>query len=206
MEPFTAAMTFATTVSLLSDFVASRKRGQAPTVEDFQQWLREANRTDVLDSIARSHASTVSLKAVFNERADEILSRLHGLDTQLARIAASFGPLGLLAIDLRPDARISEGSVEILLAMERAGASIAIEVQDFRGMTLVFDAQSINFTPSDPRFYEDDVAVLVETGMVRESLNRSGRRVLQITRQGAQLARAKLHASGSPQTPREDGQ
>jgi hypothetical protein len=195
IDPITGATAVANIVSLLADFVASRRLGQAPSTEDFMQWLRDTGRTDVVDAISRSHQSTISLKAIFNEKSDEILRRLQDLDSQLARVAAAFGPIGELALAMRPEARLSDGAVEVLVAMERAGAGMAIEAKDLGGPTLVFDANSINFAPRDSRFYEDDIAMLVESGMLRQSWNRSGGRVFHITRQGAQFARSVLHAA-----------
>ncbi len=195
IDPITGATAVANIVSLLADFVASRRHGQAPSTEDFLQWLRDTDRTDVVDAISRSNQSTISLKAIFNEKSDEILRRLQDLDSQLARVAAAFGPIGELALALRPEARLSDGAVEVLVAMERAGAGMAIEAKDLGGVALVFDANSINFVPQDRRFYEDDIAILVEAGMLRQSLNRSGIRVFHITRQGAQFGRSLLLTS-----------
>lgn len=195
IDPITGATAVADIVSLLADFVATRRQAQAPSTEGFLQWLRDTDRTEVVDAISRSHQSTIALKAIFNEKSDEILRRLKDLDSRLAQVAAAFGPIGELALALRPEARLSDGAVEVLVAMERAGAAMAIEAKDLDGPTLVFDAKSINFVPRDFRFYEDDIAMLVESGMLRYSLNRSGGRVFHITRSGAQFARSMLRAS-----------
>jgi len=138
MDPLAVAGTFATIVGLLADFTAHRADNQSADLPEFLEWLRFHGHAELKALIEKNHATATHIKAALAEDHDALLSKLLSIERTLAMLCENHGPLGTLAVTLRPETRISDQAIQILLAFERAGAGSAFEVHSYEFISLTF--------------------------------------------------------------------
>jgi hypothetical protein len=188
------ALTFATLVGLLSDFVSHRSAAERATLEEFVTWLSERRHEDLAALLRTTSTAAIGTKALLNETRDVLLSRLAAIDEALVKFASSVTGFATLATAVAPTAVLSDQAVDILRQIEAAGASKVLELHyGYEGTTtLVYldapgkPAVSI----PDPRFLDDDLNTLLALGLLRPDRNSSGGRFFHYTRAAALLVRA----------------
>lgn len=168
MDPMTAATAFATTVSLLADFVAHRGVHEGKSFDEFMAWLSEKRHDEIKALLELNTSTTIGIKALLSENQKEILDRLHSLDKSLAIFAAGFDAFRGVAEATHPTAALSPQAISLLEQFNDSGASKVLMHQGPAGTDLyIVDGPtngSLQF--SDLRFLEDDLTTLVELGFL----------------------------------------
>jgi len=191
MDPLTIVAAYVQIVGLLADFTSSR--GQRDTVElkEFTEWLSTHGHNEIVKLIDRNQATSVSIKAALSEGTEAILARLGDLERQLAIASIGQGAFGKMALAIVPTANLSEQQIAILLAYEERTAGTALLHHGDEGQGLLFmDGNSqVGYGPEDPRFFEIDLADLVQQGFLKASFNGAGKKLFLLTRHGHELAK-----------------
>jgi hypothetical protein len=184
----TAASAFASVVGLLHDFVAARREGERATVEDFRIWLAEHQHAELANAIAQNSQTLISIKALLALDHADLAARFDRVDRAIVAIAGSIDGFGALAAALRPQAVLSAQALDLLRAYQRSGASKGMELRSLSGPRrfMLLDSQNDGqFEIVDPQFFSDDLATLVELGLLRLSSNSRGEPVYTFTRAAA---------------------
>jgi hypothetical protein len=192
MEPVSAAATFATLVSLMADFAASRGHKDVLEIKEFTEWLARHGHSELKEKIEANHQTTVSIKAALSEGRSELLARLERIEGLLATLSIGEGPISDLAASIAPESMLPAQAKAFLVAFETTNAGTALEVQYLsEGTKLHFiDGKGNNsYLPDDPRFLNDDLNLLLKLEMLSLSHNGNGDRLFRITRRGADVAR-----------------
>jgi hypothetical protein len=197
MEPISVATTFATIVSLLSDFAAHRGVQGARTYDEFTKWLTEQRHEDVLRLLQSNAATVTSIKALLNQSSDAVLGRLESLDRTLATVASGIDEFRDIARIAYPDCCLSAQAIHILEQFHDSGATTILEMQFFSGETalaVVDGPDNRRFQFAEPRFIRDDLTTLVEFGMLDLSYNNSGSRLFRFKRTAAAFVERRRRA------------
>lgn len=190
MDPLTAATLFATVVSLLADFKAQRRDRSADEFNDFMTWLVQSNHSELADLLRQNVATAIGIKALLNEDRETLRARLDHLDRSLASLASAVDGFKELSIALRPEAQLSDQAISTLKQFDQSGGSHALEVRfDGRFFLKVMEGPQVEIEFSDLRFAEDDLASLVQLGLLRLTYNPAGTPIYVFTRRASELAR-----------------
>ena len=191
MDLITASTTFATLISLFSDFLDKRKEVSAADYQNFLDWLSE-NRHDELKSLLEQNQATVtSIKAILNLQSSVILEKLKNIDGKLGSILSADSLFNPLVQALSPLNSLSEQSISILKQFEDSGASTILE-QHYMGDETAYifmEGGGGTLEYNDPRFIEDDFSRLVELGLLRLELGSKSNKIYKFTREASRLVR-----------------
>jgi hypothetical protein len=194
MDPFIAFITF---VSLLADFTNERRARTAHTYEEFRVWLEENRHEDVITLLQQNAATVTSIKALLALDRHAFHERFEHIDRSLAIIAGSFDGFAQLAGAVRPLAKLSQDALNFLRDIERSGSGRVLETR-LSATQLPELVPLDTYTRSDveikyrgdARFYEDDIGILLETGLLRLKHGDKGRRIFIMTREASDFVRA----------------
>ncbi len=188
IDPITAATTFATLVSLISDFKDKRKEITTDDYLLFLEWLSE-NRHDELVSLLNQNQTTItSIKAILNLQSTELLEKLKSIDNKLGNIL-SFDPNFSALVDaIAPQVKLSEQAISILLQFEQSGSARVVELKTMPIYSYIFvDKKAPNLAFEDQKFIQDDFLSLVSHNLLKTELDSRGNKVYIFTRAASEL-------------------
>ena len=188
MDPITSAASFATIVSLLSDFVSQRSAAESKSFDEFMAWLSDSRHEELRRLLQSNAATAVGVKAILNESRQDILEQLAHLDKSLASLASGIDLYRNIAGSIHPDSLLSDQAISFLSQFYDSGASKALEGKTMDGILLLFlDGKHGSVEISEPRFIEDDLDTLLSLGLLGLTHNGKGERIFKFTRAAAQL-------------------
>ena len=184
LDLLTASTTFATLVSLISDF---RDKHKEPTDDDHQkflEWLSENRHDDIKNILEQNQESIISIKAILKQDYRIISGKLQSIDSKLASLLSEDVLFSKLVEAINPKNKLSQQAVDILIQFENSQASEMFEVGTYIDGTLYTftDGLQGQLNYSELRFIKDDLKKLVELGLLGQSSSSSGKRVFQYTR------------------------
>jgi hypothetical protein len=194
MDPFVAFISF---VNLLADFTNERRAQTAHTYEEFRAWLEENRHDDVITLLQQSAATATSIKALLTLDRQALHERFDRIDRSLAIIAGGVDGFAQLAGAVRPLAKLSQDALNFLRDIERSGSGRVLETRLVATQlpelvpldTYTRSNVEIKYR-GDARFYEDDIGILLETGLLRLRHDDKGRRIFIMTREASDFVRA----------------
>lgn len=191
MDPLTGALTFSTVVSLVSQFRSERGADAQSDFNEFLEWL-VTNQHEGLKTLIEGNAqTTIGIKVLLQEQHDELKQRLDSLDAALAAYASALPGFADISGALRPDAVLSQQALSILKQFDESGASKVLGVFDTgRPALLCISSARRQIEIDDVRFLEDDLATLVELGLLRHDFTDSGKDLYIFTRAASNLVRS----------------
>jgi hypothetical protein len=204
MDLVTASTSFASLVGLITQFAEQRRDASGRSYEEFKAWLAEHRHEEVIKLLEQNGSSIIAIRAVLSQDRKELLERLANMDRSLASLAYGAGFEELAAAVVRPGARVSDQAIAFLRSFEKSGSGRALEVITMQGRDLV----PMDRTPGvaragieygDWRFFEDDMATLIEIGLLRLTYNSQNKRVFVLTRRAVDFIR-ELDNRSSEQT------
>jgi hypothetical protein len=188
IEPLMAATTFASIVGLIGQFRAERSGSEKAKFEEFELWLENNHRQDVLAALLGNTSAIEGIKEVMQEDNDVILKRLEGLDAAFTAFATNVRGFAQIAEGLNPNAVLSVQAVSILKQFELGGSSKILESGTFGGPSYMFlDGDSGDLKFEEEQFLEDDLLTLVDLGLLRPDFNSKGGKMFRYTRVASQL-------------------
>lgn len=185
--PLTAATTFASIVGLLSNFKSERKSASDNEYQEFVQWLGDKRHKSLLDEITSNHLLGLGIKSLLNQNHDVVLQKLSALDETLLMLSSSIGGFKEISNAIAPNSELSEQAISIIDQLNNSGGSFFQELKTFDGTTFhIMDATGqIDIT--EPRFIEDDLNQLVNSGLLIFDYSPKGKRNFKITRLSVKL-------------------
>lgn len=188
MDPFA----FATIVGLLATFQSGREGKR--DIEEFKHWLEENNHSNMVSIIENNQNIQQQLTAFMNQNHDQVMSQLATLNDLMVSIASHMQGLGNIASSFAPNSGLSEQAVDVLRQFVVSGCKnmhrfisgmIDTETEDDYILEGKDTDSSIEY--SEPRFIEDDISSLVNTGLITESKRSKGSITYTITRQAVRF-------------------
>jgi ABC-type transporter Mla subunit MlaD len=191
----TLATSLATIVGLLSNFKAERA---GAGLDDFIEWLRNKNESDVAGAIERNAALASQLNAVLAANHEDLVTRLSSLNDTLAVLAAGVNGFESLAEELRQTPMMSAQAIAILRQLVLSKAPHAMEHRRLSGTHFILMGVAGELQFDEPHFAEEDIDFLVANGLLRVDYGSSGSRKLAPTRAAhALIASHPLRDGGS---------
>ena len=184
MDPISTATTFATIVGLIGNFSAEKRNAASATYEEFMEWLAKSNHDELVKLISEGNATSIGIKALFNESQEELISRLQNLDASIAQLATGFEGFRDIALSIYPDSELSEQAISVIEQFCDSGA-IKVNSTSYIGGELkltIVEGSSGNISYTDRRFIEDDLNTLVHIGLLRMDFTKGGIPLYLITR------------------------
>lgn len=188
MDPVSTATVFSTLVSLLADFVGHRNANEGKSFDEFMAWLSERRHEEIKKILEGNADTAVSIKALLGETQREILDRLRSLDQSMASVASGIGAYRDIAEAAHPGVSMSPQAMSILYEFNDSGASKIVCMQFADGtksLPVVDGPRSGSLTVTEPRFLEDDLAILVELGFLGLGYNGKGESLYSFRRTAA---------------------
>lgn len=187
MDPMTTAMSFATIVSLLSNFKSERSSGQLP---EFITWLKERRREDVAASIEKNEHLASSLMEILALNHNELIGRFNALDQTLSSIASHMAEFSHLAAAISPNVVLSNQALSIVKQLVESGAKEFWELGAIGRPVPQYQLMGVggSLEISEPRFVEDDLDTLVSLGILKFGYGGKGTKQYKITRAAVALA------------------
>lgn len=189
IDPLTAATTFATLVSLFSDFLDKRKEVSSDDYQKFLEWLSENRHDEIKQLLEQNQATVTSIKAILNLQSSVILEKLKNIDNKLGSILSADSLFNPLVQALSPFNSLSEQSISILRQFEDSGASTILEQHYMSNETayIFMEGSGGTLEYNDARFIEDDFSKLVELGLLRLEFGSKGAKIYKFTREASRL-------------------
>jgi hypothetical protein len=187
MDPMTAAMSFATIVSLLSSFKSERSSGQLP---EFIAWLKDKRHEDVAARIERNEQLASSLTEILALNHNELIGRFNALDQTLSSIASHMEEFSHLAAAVSPTEVLSNQALSIVKQLVESGAKEFWELGAIGRPVPQYQLMGVggSLEITEPRFVEDDLDILVTLGILKLGHGSKGTKQYKITRAAVALA------------------
>ena len=204
MDPLSLAGSFATILQLIGQFKSDRGAEATKSYEVFRDWLADNHHEDIIKLLEQHSNTLVGIKLALGEDRQMLVEVLRDLDHKMAILAATTITLAPLAQALHPDVQIAQEALNFLQSFEQSGSGRALEIIDLRGREIMpLDAPPTSrniLSPSDWRFFEDDIATMCNLGLLRVDYDDSGTRRFHLTRKGSALGRAVTSVDRTPRS------
>lgn len=191
-DPVSLLMIPSAIVSTLHIWKSERDTRRNATIDDYLEWLRRHHHEQLVNQINDNTDLIRGIRQVLESDHDEVMAALERIERVISGVAASIAPLQPIAGQMP---QLPEQAVMILKKMNEAGASRMFLHRSPRGnsATLYYsDGAGRNHDLEEARFAADDLAVLVEHGLLREvDYNKDGEVIYGITRPGAEFGSAE---------------
>ena len=190
MDTLAAAGAFATIVGLLCNFKAERSGNR---LDEFLSWLEEKRHEDIAATVRNNQELTEQLSSILAIKHSELVEKLNRLDRLLSSIAGRVEDFSGLAKSIHRESMLSEQAISILKQLVNSGATMFMEMKNHRGdpdeyILVKRGAGQIEY--HEPQFIEDDLQVLVTSGLLHLSYGEKGTRRFQVTRAASYLAKS----------------
>jgi hypothetical protein len=190
LDPITASTTFATLVSLFSDFLNERKEVSSDDYKKFLEWLSENRHDEIKKLLEQNQATVTSIKVILNSQSSVILEKLRQVDNKLCSLLSTDNLFKSLVISIKPYSALSEQAVSFLRQIESAKASRVLQFNMMGELNYIFiDGVGENLEIMEPRFITDDLEQLLELGLLRLEHNSKGESIYVYTRLASSLVK-----------------
>ena len=184
MDPLTITASFATIVGLMSAFKTEKETSKGNEYEEFLSWLNEKKHKEIISLLESNAKTAISIKAFLHQDREAIISTFQRIEDVLVLLSSQINGVSDIASSLYPGEELSDQSIDILKQFIESNGSKFIMAKSMsigpRLIVLDGDVQSIEY--HDVRFLDDDLAILVELGLLRLDYNSSGEELYIMTR------------------------
>lgn len=191
MEALTLATSFASIISLISEYRTIHKENDAKSYQDFLYWLAE-NRHQELKALIESNQNTViSFKAILNEDFNKISEKLESIDNKLAHILTSDELFSGLAISIAPTKILTIQAIDILKRFEELKATRMYVSNTMPSSKYTFEGEERgDLIITDKRFIQDDLNLLVSLNLLTHEVDKYSTKIYTITRSASDFIKA----------------
>lgn len=178
---------FATIVGLLSAFSSGRSGQKHVELTEFLVWLTDHNHADVKTSIETNQATALSIKSILSRGLDDVHEKLEAISERLAILASRSEGIEMLAIAYANES-ISNQALEILKIMEKNGTEYFLISNELGAdqQRLVL-SRGTNYLCQESRFFQDDLRLMVDLGLLVPRQNSRGDPIYYYTRAASAL-------------------
>jgi hypothetical protein len=188
MDPFTT--TLVAIVGLLANFVNEQRAEDTKDFEKFSIWLQNKHHEEVLLNINANQQLQNSLKLLLAQSHTSLLSILSDIDLNLASLVSKLQGFDNIVESVYPGLSLSDQAISILKQLDKSGSKGFFEVGVKGATTFVFSDKPGHIDFKETRFIDDDLKLLVSTGLLIHSFNSSGNNVYTITRGAVTLLKS----------------
>ena len=164
MEPLVIAGAYASIVGLICNYRAENK--QNVSLDDFMTWLETHGHLESKNLIEKNYKTSISIKALLNQKADVFIERFNQLDLILAKISSQVEGLDSLADAIHPESRLSGQALKILSKLDSSGSSNFYIVKSADQPPIIDFRVGIGMHCDEPRFMESDIEALITAGFL----------------------------------------
>tara|TARA_R110002072_G_scaffold243698_2_gene402893 strand:+ start:9324 stop:9929 length:606 start_codon:yes stop_codon:yes gene_type:complete len=198
MEPATL-ISLSSVFGLMATFFQERRgRKEAQTqatLQEYIEWLERGRHTELVELLRSNQDLMTATDRFMRTGHEEILDRFDQLEETLAQSLISTPGWAELTQSLNPKARLSKQAVDILRWFDATGASNVIELRHHGGTALVPMEGSGGHgnyepEPDEARFFEADLELLCDLGLLIDGMNSKGDRKYTIKREAVDLVRS----------------
>lgn len=181
---------FATIVGLLSAFSSGRTGQKQLELSEFLVWLAEHNHDDIKQSIEANQTTTISIKAILNRGLVDVHEKLDTISERLAILASRSEGIEKLATAYAHES-ISDQSLEILQLMEENVSEYFLLSKELsaKQQRLVLNPGP-NYLCKETRFFQDDLQLMLELGLLVVRQNSRGDPIYYYTRAASELVKS----------------
>tara|TARA_R110000772_G_scaffold131814_4_gene240372 strand:+ start:1018 stop:1584 length:567 start_codon:yes stop_codon:yes gene_type:complete len=183
------AESFAVIVGLISQFKSEKDSNNKTEFNEFIQWLNESHHQEVIDMLALNTKATIYIKALMNQDREWLKEKLEKIDNALTAYASSIEGFSDLANAIKPNAILSNQSIDILRQFDSSGASKVLKHSTFSGTTYIYLDGQGEISISDERFAIDDFDTLIQLGLLKHDFNSKGEDIYIFTRVASELVK-----------------
>ena len=184
------ATTFATIISLISDFRDKHKEIAADDYQRFVEWLSDNRHEEIKKILEQNQATITSIKIILNQDYEVIIEKLQNVDSKLATLLSKDGIFSKLVEAINPSQILSKQAKSILMQFEGSQASKLIEARMMAGTVYIFmDGSGGNLNFDEPRFIQDDFVKLTELGLLLQDYNSAGKPLYVYTRVASEFVK-----------------
>jgi len=161
-------------LSLIPLYLRERDKKKAASKEDFYAWLLEHKFQDVKDCITNNYALEVEIADLLKMDHEELLSRLDGIDKQLACILDGIDCFRALAQTIAaPKPYLTKNQEELLRAMVSCGCTYLGLSRALNDIVYNSDVTTIDLSKVDEKFIIQSADVLANQGFLTRRAMRS---------------------------------
>lgn len=173
-------------LSLIPLYLRERDKKKAASKEDFYAWLLEHKFQDVKDCITNNYALEVEIADLLKMNHEELLSRLDGIDKQLACILDGIDCFRALAQTIAaPKPCLTKNQEELLRAMVSCGCThLGLSRALNNDILYNCDVPTIDLSKVDEKFTIPSADVLAEHGFLTKQAMGSNGNVYWLTEAG----------------------
>lgn len=187
MDPLTGASAFATIVGLVCNFKSQRSSAGVDEYQDFISSLNQEKYSEIIAELQTNNALSSGIKSLLDDNHDEVMSKLKALEASMIAVSSHISGLKEISESLIGSSSISDQAFSILKQLNHSGGSFFLEVKMMGGTIYqVMDADG-TIEMNEPRFVEDDLSKLCESGLLLLDYNSKGERLFRFTRSAASL-------------------
>ncbi len=191
LDPLTASTTFATIVSLLSNFRNEHNEVAANDHQLFLDWLSENRHDEIKKILEQNQATVVSIKAILNQDFTQISEQLQSIDNKFATLLSGDALFSKLVEAISPIQLLSKQALNILMQYEGKQASQLLQLQASGGIGYFFmDGEQGELNFDEPRFIKDDFARLIELNLLRVDYNSQNKPTYVFTRFASEFVKS----------------
>lgn len=190
-DPLTTATTFATIVSLISDFRNEHNKVAIDDHQKFLEWLSDNRHDEIKIILEQNQETIISIKAILNQDYEIVFQKLHSIDSKLASLLSEDVLFSKLVEAISPEQALSKQALAVLIQFDNSQASEMLEVAKYSDGTLYMfiDGLQGQLNYTEPRFIQDDLEKLIELGLLRQRRNSEGKKVFQFTRRASDFVK-----------------
>lgn len=199
---FGIASLFGYLAQFFSERANNQKATEQATIDEYLEWLRRNNHQEVVTLITDNADLSASIKTLLSQQHQTVIEMLKKIDAVVGSVAAGIEILRPIA-ESRPfaDSQLSDSSIDIIqwltreqfsgfLVVPARGDDITLVALGRRSADFNAPPPQTNHDVLEPQFFEDDIATMLELGVLRETFNGKGDSLYHLTRGGSKLAKS----------------
>jgi hypothetical protein len=184
MDPLTSSGLFATIVGLLCNY---KSEHSGKNLSEFMRWLEEKHHETIAASIRNNAELEDSLGTLLRINHDKLVDRLQRLDLLVSSVAGKLDLFSGIAQAIHRESIFSAQAVSILTQLVDHQAEFFSEDDrvGHRGIYQIVNAKGMytgKIELDEIQFIENDLDVLISSGMLLLRLTGTGKRRFYITR------------------------
>ena len=187
MDPLTGASAFATIVGLICNFKSQRPSEGVNEYQEFISFLDQEKYSEIIAELQTNNALSSGVKSLLDDNHDEVMNKLKALEASMTAVSSHISGLKEISESLIGSSSISDQAFSILKQLNDSGGSFFLELKMGRGtLYQIMDANG-SIDMDEPRFVEDDLSKLCESGLLLLDYNSNGERLFRFTRAAASM-------------------
>lgn len=183
MDPLSLSSTF---MGLISLCYAYQANNDSTNLEGFLQWLYATQQADTARLIEQNESIQTQLNALMAGNHNEVMGKLEKLNNLILSIASRIEGLNGLANSFQLHPELSNQAIRIIKQLVDSGGEYIWITRYTDSIDYAIDTGE-ELDIDEPRFFEDDLNVMLSLGLITTDFIDKVDRKYRITRQAVRL-------------------